>query len=88
MITAPKDKTMRAAFIVSQVYGDLHDSAEALQLNKKLSEVLLDSLDYLEYFMELEVKLPEAKFTDNEVANMKDITVGDFIDRVAAKMAD
>jgi acyl carrier protein len=87
MSDLPKDRVARASFIVGKVYGGLHPEAPMLQLTDKLSNLMEDSLDFLEYFMELENEIPTATFTDNEIVAMKDLNVSQLIDRVAAKMS-
>lgn len=86
-----RNSTVAAAMAISTAYRRGRDDAtiveKPLELNTKLTDVLEDSLDYLEFFMFLEEEWPSAKFSDNEVADMKDITVSGLVDKMLAKGA-
>ena len=77
---------LAAPLIFGIVYGYLHPDKPSPSTDSKLTDLLVDSLDYLEFFMELENENEKLKFSDNEVASMKDMTVNDLVDRMVEKL--
>lgn len=86
---SPLNSVVGAAMAVSAAYSRGRDSttAKTIEVDTKLTDLLEDSLDYLEFFMFLEDEWPSAKFSDKEIAEMKDVTVSDLIDKMMAKGA-